>query len=184
MRTLSRYQEPSSARSIVELAITATPLGLVWILMWTALDSGLLWLYAGFILPGAGFLVRLFIIQHDCGHGSFFRRRLLNDWGWPRDQCAHPDTLRSLASHTRDCITLAPATFRAVAPATSIRSPFTSMRPCLHGDGLGIGSTVTPSACSALALPGCSFSRIGFLSASCAESGGRGSARCRPTSRS
>ena len=80
MRTLSRYQEPSSARSIVELAITATPLGLVWILMWTALDSGLLWLYAGFILPGAGFLVRLFIIQHDCGHGSFFRRRLLNDW--------------------------------------------------------------------------------------------------------
>jgi Fatty acid desaturase len=28
----------------------------------------------------AGFLVRLFMIQHDCGHGSFFRRRLTNDW--------------------------------------------------------------------------------------------------------
>jgi fatty acid desaturase len=28
----------------------------------------------------AGFLVRLFMIQHDCGHGSFFRHRLANDW--------------------------------------------------------------------------------------------------------
>jgi fatty acid desaturase len=31
-------------------------------------------------VPAAGFLVRLFMIQHDCGHGSFFRRRLANDW--------------------------------------------------------------------------------------------------------
>jgi len=28
----------------------------------------------------AGFLVRLFMIQHDCGHGSFFRHRLAKDW--------------------------------------------------------------------------------------------------------
>jgi len=28
----------------------------------------------------AGFLVRLFMIQHDCGHGAFFRTRALNDW--------------------------------------------------------------------------------------------------------
>jgi fatty acid desaturase len=28
-----------------------------------------------FLLALAGFLVRLFMIQHDCGHGSFFRRR-------------------------------------------------------------------------------------------------------------
>ena len=31
-------------------------------------------------VPAAGFLVRLFMIQHDCGHGSFFRRRVANDW--------------------------------------------------------------------------------------------------------
>jgi acyl-lipid omega-6 desaturase (Delta-12 desaturase) len=31
-------------------------------------------------VPAAGFLVRLFMIQHDCGHGSFFRRRRANDW--------------------------------------------------------------------------------------------------------
>ena len=31
-------------------------------------------------MPAAGFLVRLFIIQHHCGHGSFFHRRRANDW--------------------------------------------------------------------------------------------------------
>ena len=31
-------------------------------------------------MPAAGFLVRLFMIQHDCGHGAFFRHRLANDW--------------------------------------------------------------------------------------------------------
>jgi omega-6 fatty acid desaturase (delta-12 desaturase) len=33
-----------------------------------------------FTLPAAAFLVRLFMIQHDCGHGSFFRSKGLNDW--------------------------------------------------------------------------------------------------------
>ena len=31
-------------------------------------------------MPAAGFLVRAFMIQHDCGHGAFFRHRLANDW--------------------------------------------------------------------------------------------------------
>jgi omega-6 fatty acid desaturase (delta-12 desaturase) len=31
-------------------------------------------------VPAAGFLLRLFMIQHDCGHGSFFRHRAANDW--------------------------------------------------------------------------------------------------------
>lgn len=37
-------------------------------------------LYAGLLLPTAGLLVRLFIIQHDCGHNSYFSSRALNDW--------------------------------------------------------------------------------------------------------
>ena len=31
-------------------------------------------------MPAAGFLVRLFMIQHDCGHGAFFSHRMANDW--------------------------------------------------------------------------------------------------------
>jgi omega-6 fatty acid desaturase (delta-12 desaturase) len=37
------------------------------------------WLSLLLAIPTAGLLVRLFIIQHDCGHGSFFRSRTAND---------------------------------------------------------------------------------------------------------
>jgi acyl-lipid omega-6 desaturase (Delta-12 desaturase) len=77
--TLARYREPSCARGVLELVITAVPFVLIWILMWAALDAGY-WICLLLAVPAAGFLVRLFMIQHDCGHGSFFRRRLANDW--------------------------------------------------------------------------------------------------------
>jgi omega-6 fatty acid desaturase (delta-12 desaturase) len=76
---LSRYREPNSARSTVELLITAVPLVILWILMWAALGVGY-WLCLLLAVPAAGFLVRLFMIQHDCGHGSFLHRRAANDW--------------------------------------------------------------------------------------------------------
>jgi omega-6 fatty acid desaturase (delta-12 desaturase) len=47
--------------------------------MWAALGTGY-WICLLLAVPAAGFLVRLFMIQHDCGHGSFFRRRPANDW--------------------------------------------------------------------------------------------------------
>lgn len=37
------------------------------------------WIAIPLSLIAAGFLVRIFIIQHDCGHGSFFRSRRVND---------------------------------------------------------------------------------------------------------
>jgi omega-6 fatty acid desaturase (delta-12 desaturase) len=47
--------------------------------MWASLDRGY-WVCLLLAVPAAGFLVRLFMIQHDCGHGAFFQRRLANDW--------------------------------------------------------------------------------------------------------
>src|SRR6478609_8160128 len=61
-KILARYREPSRVRSVTELVITIVPLCLL------------------LAVPAAGFLVRLFMIQHDCGHGAFFRRRGTNDW--------------------------------------------------------------------------------------------------------
>ena len=78
-RMLACYRAPSPARSIVELVITAGPLVLLWFVMWATLDLGY-WLCLLLAVPAAGFLVRLFMIQHDCGHGAFFHRRLANDW--------------------------------------------------------------------------------------------------------
>ena len=59
-------------RSVVELVITVGPFALLWFLTWAALGWSY-WLSLVFAVPAAGFLVRLFMIQHDCGHGSFFR---------------------------------------------------------------------------------------------------------------
>jgi acyl-lipid omega-6 desaturase (Delta-12 desaturase) len=77
---LVRYRAPSCMRSIVELVITAGPLILLWLLMWATLGLGYYWLCLLLAVPAAGFLVRLFMIQHDCGHGAFFHRRFANDW--------------------------------------------------------------------------------------------------------
>jgi omega-6 fatty acid desaturase (delta-12 desaturase) len=79
-KALASYRDPSLARSIVEILITAAPLALAWTLMWAALSLGYFWLYVVLAVPTAGFLVRLFMIQHDCGHGAFFRTRRANDW--------------------------------------------------------------------------------------------------------
>jgi omega-6 fatty acid desaturase (delta-12 desaturase) len=79
MQALSHYRAPNSVRSTFEVVITAAPFAFFWFLTWAALDSGY-WIALLLVVPAAGFLVRLFMIQHDCGHGSFFRHRFANDW--------------------------------------------------------------------------------------------------------
>lgn len=76
---LARYRQPSTVRSVIEIAITAVPFAGLWALSALAAVYGYWW---GLLLtiPAAGFLVRLFILQHDCGHGSLFPRRSANDW--------------------------------------------------------------------------------------------------------
>lgn len=76
---LARYRQPDDARGIFELVITAVPFSVIWALMLVGVVRGH---GIGLLLavPAAGLLVRLFMIQHDCGHGSFFRSRLANDW--------------------------------------------------------------------------------------------------------
>ncbi len=78
-QNLARYRMPSFGRSIVEILITLVPFVALWTLMWAALEIGY-WLSLLLALPAAGFLVRLFMIQHDCGHGAFFPHRVANDW--------------------------------------------------------------------------------------------------------
>src|SRR5579863_8097168 len=78
-RSLMRYCEPSTRHALFEVAVTLIPLLLLWVAMWLSLDVGY-WLTLLLAVPAAGFMVRLFIIQHDCGHGAFFRHRAVNDW--------------------------------------------------------------------------------------------------------
>lgn len=66
-------------RSLFQLATTATPFVALLVVMGAA-SRGAYWLTLLLAIPTAGLLVRLFIIQHDCGHGSFFKSRAANDF--------------------------------------------------------------------------------------------------------
>jgi acyl-lipid omega-6 desaturase (Delta-12 desaturase) len=76
---LSPYRSPQTSRTIFELLVTAAPFVILWALMWAALGVGY-WLCLLLAFPTACFLMRLFMIQHDCSHGACFKRRSANDW--------------------------------------------------------------------------------------------------------
>ncbi|MBP0616548.1 fatty acid desaturase [Jiella sp. KSK16Y-1] len=78
-RLLARYRQPDALRSAFEIAITVVPFVALWVLAALAVAHGHYW---GLVLtiPAAGFLVRLFMLQHDCGHGALFASRSVNDW--------------------------------------------------------------------------------------------------------
>lgn len=76
---LARYREPSVRRSVWELAVTLVPFFALWALAWAALSISV-WLTLAISAVNALFLVRLFCIQHDCGHASFLPNRTAQDW--------------------------------------------------------------------------------------------------------
>ncbi|HLY91374.1 MAG TPA: fatty acid desaturase [Acetobacteraceae bacterium] len=65
-------------RSLFQLVTTAMPFIALLVIMPEASHVSY-WLTLLLAIPAAGLLVRLFIIQHDCGHGSFFKSRAAND---------------------------------------------------------------------------------------------------------
>lgn len=76
---LANYREPSHWRSLWELFITAGPFLMLWGLAWWSVHVS--YALASFLaVLNAAFLVRLFMIQHDCGHASYFDNRRLSDW--------------------------------------------------------------------------------------------------------
>ncbi len=79
MVELKEFAAPNSARSLVELAVTIIPFCLTVLIMLLAAEAGYYLALAAAPLAGL-LLLRLFIIQHDCGHGSFFASRSGNDW--------------------------------------------------------------------------------------------------------
>lgn len=79
VRVLAKYREPSLIRSSFELAVSFFPFVILAVLAWMSLSVSY-WLSFAISLANGLFLVRMFIIQHDCGHGSFFGNRHANNW--------------------------------------------------------------------------------------------------------
>ncbi len=79
LKIIASYRNPVRARSFFELAVTLIPFVLLWTATAIALQSGY-WVGLVLVIPAAAFLLRLFMLQHDCGHGSLFANRRLDDW--------------------------------------------------------------------------------------------------------
>ncbi len=73
-----KYRGPVTRLAVLQLATTLVPLALIVVAMFATVRDHY-WATILLAIPAAGLLVRAFIIQHDCGHGSFLASRKLND---------------------------------------------------------------------------------------------------------
>jgi acyl-lipid omega-6 desaturase (Delta-12 desaturase) len=78
-QTLREHQAPDHGRSAWQIAVSFLSFIGLCALMYVTADVST-WLTLALAVPAAGFVVRIFILQHDCGHGALFRSRTLNDW--------------------------------------------------------------------------------------------------------
>jgi len=76
---VSKYAKPDLARSLWQVANTLIPYFVLWVLMIRSIEISY-WITLGLSVIAAGFLMRTFIIFHDCGHGSFFKSQKANDF--------------------------------------------------------------------------------------------------------
>ncbi len=75
---VAKYQRSSTWRAVWQIVNTLVPYGFLWYLMYLSLSVSW-WLTLPLAALAGAFLVRVFIIFHDCGHGSYFRSPAAND---------------------------------------------------------------------------------------------------------
>jgi omega-6 fatty acid desaturase (delta-12 desaturase) len=73
-----KYQTPSPGRAVWQMINTLVPIAALWYLMYLSLPVSW-WIVTPLAVLMGALLVRVFIIFHDCGHGSFFKSRTAND---------------------------------------------------------------------------------------------------------
>jgi acyl-lipid omega-6 desaturase (Delta-12 desaturase) len=76
---LAPYEQARLGRSLLDLATSVVPYLALLVLMYLALDVSYL-LVLALSVPAAGFLLRTYILFHDCTHGSFMRTKRANTW--------------------------------------------------------------------------------------------------------
>ncbi|MHA6259090.1 Delta(5) desaturase DesA [Sporosarcina sp. CAU 1771] len=77
-KDVAPFAKSDNKKSVIQLINTIPPFLILWFLAYQSLSISI-WLTLGFAVIAAGFVIRTFIIFHDCTHGSFFRNRKLND---------------------------------------------------------------------------------------------------------
>jgi omega-6 fatty acid desaturase (delta-12 desaturase) len=146
---LAPYARPDVRRSVLDVATSVLPYLAVTALMYWALDVSYL-LVLALAVPAAGFLLRTFIVFHDCTHGSFLPSRRGNTWLgvtcgllaytpfhiWRHEHAVHHATAGDLDKRGRgDVDTLTVAEYRALSAPK--RLEYRLMRNPLVMLGLG-----------------------------------------------
>lgn len=129
------YATPDRGRALLDLATSVVPYLLLWPVMVWALDDVSFWLTVALAVPAAVFLLRSFIVFHDCGHGSFFASKAANTWvgrftgllvmtpyaSWRHSHAVHHATAGDLDRRGEgDVPTMTVAEFNAASRATRI----------------------------------------------------------------
>jgi acyl-lipid omega-6 desaturase (Delta-12 desaturase) len=126
----NRYRTPDTTRAIRQIVTTVVPFAFSVTAMVLSLQVSY-WLTLLLAVPTAGLVIRFFIIQHDCGHGSFFASQRVNTWlgrtlsiltltpyaDWRRDHALHHASSANLDRRgVGDIDTLTVAEYRALTP--------------------------------------------------------------------
>ena len=125
--TLASYAQPRLGRSLSEILTSVVPYLALSVLMYLALDVSYL-LTLALVIPTAGFLVRTFVVFHDCAHGSLLPSKRANGYvgrvlglfvlspfgRWRHDHAVHHATSGDLERRgVGDIITLTVAEYQA-----------------------------------------------------------------------
>ena len=124
---LAPYARPHLGRSLLDIATSIVPYLALSVLMYLALDVSYL-LVLALAIPAAGFLLRTYIVFHDCAHGSFLPSKRANAWlgvvlglvvyapfvSWRHSHAVHHATAGDLDRRgVGDVLTLTVAEYRA-----------------------------------------------------------------------
>ncbi|MFD1929678.1 fatty acid desaturase [Sporosarcina siberiensis] len=77
-KSVAPFAKSENKKSIMQIINTVPPFLILWFLAYQSLSVSI-WLTLGLSVLAAGFVIRTFIIFHDCTHGSFFKNRKAND---------------------------------------------------------------------------------------------------------
>jgi omega-6 fatty acid desaturase (delta-12 desaturase) len=142
-KIIAEYQNPDALRSWLQLINSLIPYCFLWFVMVLSLRVSY-WLTLLLAIPTAGFMIRTFIIFHDCGHGSFFKSKRANDlvgiitgiltftpyYRWRHDHAVHHATVGDLDRRgTGDVWTLTVKEYQSLPPRKRLvyrvmRNPF------------------------------------------------------------
>ncbi len=173
--TLAPYARPRLDRSLIDLATSVVPYLALSFLMYRTLGVSY-WLVLLIAIPASGFLVRTFILFHDCSHGSFMASRRANLWlgtalgllvyspflRWRHDHAIHHATSGDLDRRGGgDVRTLTVSEYRALSPRSRLGYRLFRNPVVMFGIGPIVALLVGPRLVSRTARPRMRRSVIG-----------------------